>query len=395
MKRYELIDGLRGYFLVFMLINHLVFVGGYWMLLVNHNQLAFVEDAQGFVFLSRLLVGMVDSRKMAKTGYAQMRQKIWERLRNLPLRHGYRHGRPGGADDPARRLSYLARLARLHDIRRTASAGSDRRAALPADLHGYPAAICDLHGLRAPDHLALHERQMGLCRGRLVDPVDGRSTRLAAAGDRDRQWLDLGSDGQGIRVSFNLFGWQIVFFSGLVAGVLTANRQIDWSNILRPEATLIPKLCLMVCLFFLPLRIASAHELMPQFLLDKFATMEIRADFGPVYLLNFPAVAICLVWLLVAGPRHQSALVRRLAAGVTWLFSLSFLRLLGRHSLYVYVWHVAIVYRDFYVDQRTPEFSQVTKTLIALASVMLLSIPALWRERDRFIGGPPPRLANG
>ncbi len=54
MKRYDLIDGMRGYFLVFMLINHLIFAGGYWLVQVNHNQLAFVEDAQGFVFLSGL-----------------------------------------------------------------------------------------------------------------------------------------------------------------------------------------------------------------------------------------------------------------------------------------------------------------------------------------------------
>ena len=48
---------MRGYFLVFMLINHLIFVGGYWMMEVNHRQFAFVEDAQGFVFLSGLLIG--------------------------------------------------------------------------------------------------------------------------------------------------------------------------------------------------------------------------------------------------------------------------------------------------------------------------------------------------
>ena len=51
MKRFEIIDGMRGYFLVFMLINHLVFVGEYWLMEVNHRNLAFVEDAQGFVFV--------------------------------------------------------------------------------------------------------------------------------------------------------------------------------------------------------------------------------------------------------------------------------------------------------------------------------------------------------
>src|SRR5690606_1716359 len=66
LKRFEIIDGMRGYFLVFMLVNHLIFVGGYWMVEVNHRQFAFVEDAQGFVFLSGLLIGMVYARKMLK-----------------------------------------------------------------------------------------------------------------------------------------------------------------------------------------------------------------------------------------------------------------------------------------------------------------------------------------
>ena len=57
MKRFDLIDGMRGYFLVFMLINHLVFAGGFWLVEINHRQFAFVEDAQGFVFLSGLLIG--------------------------------------------------------------------------------------------------------------------------------------------------------------------------------------------------------------------------------------------------------------------------------------------------------------------------------------------------
>src|SRR5690606_35972587 len=83
MKRFDIIDGMRGYFLVFMLINHLIFAGGYWLVKVNHNQLAFVEDAQGFVFLSGLLIGMVYARKMIKNGYAAGRQAIYSRAFEL------------------------------------------------------------------------------------------------------------------------------------------------------------------------------------------------------------------------------------------------------------------------------------------------------------------------
>ena len=44
MRRVPLLDGLRGYFLVFMLITHL-FGGSYALVRVNHAELGFVQDA--------------------------------------------------------------------------------------------------------------------------------------------------------------------------------------------------------------------------------------------------------------------------------------------------------------------------------------------------------------
>ncbi|MFN7027027.1 MAG: OpgC domain-containing protein, partial [Pseudorhizobium sp.] len=86
----------------------------------------------------------------------------------------------------------------------------------------------------------------------------------------------------------------------------------------------------------------------------------------------------------------------RNAAGVlTWIFSLKFLQLIGRHSLYVYVWHVAIVYAVYYFDGRSPELSQMTKTAIAFVGIALLAIPAIWREREKFFGiatAPAPAI---
>ena len=69
MRRVPLLDGLRGYFLVFMLLTHL-FGGAYALVRVNHAELGFVQDAQGFVFLSGLLVGALYGRRMERHGFA-------------------------------------------------------------------------------------------------------------------------------------------------------------------------------------------------------------------------------------------------------------------------------------------------------------------------------------
>lgn len=386
MKRFEIIDGMRGYFLVFMLINHLIFVGGYWMMEVNHRQFAFVEDAQGFVFLSGLLIGMVYARKMIKNGYKKGRQLLFDRAFEL---YRYAMGTVMAVLvvqlilPDAQRLWYNWLGATNFDepLRLAAIATFLFQPTFMDILPQYivymlfapPLVWLCLRGkwahVLAGSLIVWMAAQLGLQRF-LTEPLNA---------------LVMGPDEQGIRASFNMLGWQIVFFSAMVIGVLTAQNKIAWTRIFSPEKTMLPKVALAVCLFFLPLRIVTAWDLLPQAVLDKFATMEIRADFGPVYLLNFAAVATGLAWLLIAGPKHHNLWIRKLAGIVTAVFTFRFLRLLGRHSLQVYVWHVAIVYAVYYADGRTPELSQLTKTTIAVVCIGLLALPALWRERDQIV----------
>ncbi|MBC7313510.1 MAG: OpgC domain-containing protein [Rhizobium sp.] len=394
MKRLDVIDGMRGYFLVFMLINHLVFTGGLWLVQINHRNLAFVEDAQGFVFLSGLLTGMVYARKMVKDGYTAARDRIWSRVFEL-----YRYAM--GIVLVILALQFL--LPQAADIWTNWLGGTRiddplRLAAIatflfqPTFMDILPQYIIYMFFAPAIIWLCMKGRwktvaiisvlawmaaQLGLQRA-LTFPLS--------------DWLAGGPDSnkEGIRASFNLLGWQIVFFAGLIAGTLTSMKKVEWARVFDPRKDFIAKASLAVCVFFLPLRILTAHGMMPGIVLEKFGLMEVRADFGPVYLLNFAAVAYGLAWLLIAGPRHENATIRKIAAGLTGLFSLSFLQLLGRHSLQIYVWHVLIVYGVFYIDGRFGAFSDATKTVITFGSLALLSLPALWRERNRSAANRTP-----
>lgn len=401
MKRFEIIDGLRGYFLVFMLINHLVFAGGYWLVKINHNQLAFVEDAQGFVFLSGLLIGMVYVRKMAKNGYEAGRAAIYSRAFEL-----YRYAMgivlvalaaqmvlPGAYyiwynwlgyttfDDPMR----LAAIATFFFQ--------------PTFMDILPQYIVYMIFAPMLVKLVIDGKWAYVMIGSLIVWMAGQIGVQKLITDPINSFL-MRPDDQGMRTSFNLFGWQIVFYSALVLGALTSLNRIPWGKIFAPENSFIPLAAVSVCLFFLPLRIMTAYGLMPPELAAKFATLEIRTDFSVVYLLNFMAAAALMTWMLIAGPKHSAVWVRKIANALIWVFSIRFLQLLGRHSLYVYVWHVAIVYAVYYFDGRSPELSQFTKAMIAVVGVALLAIPALWRERDKFFGtaednAPTPRGPNG
>ncbi|MFZ3484558.1 OpgC family protein [Sphingomonas sp. 3-13AW] len=378
-----MIDGLRGFFLVFMLINHLVFEGGYWMLRVNHNQLAFVEDAQGFVFLSGLMIGLVYGRKMMRQGYDAGSRMI--RARALEL---YRYAMAIVlAVLVARMILPYADPLWFNWLGDTSLTGDPLRLAAVATFLFQPTVMDILpqyviYMLAAPP-------VVWLCLNGHVAKVAAGSALLWFVGqlgvhqlitDPVSAWIT-STDGQGIRTGFNLLGWQIVFFAGAAIGALMASERIDWSALLRPDRTLVPWICLITCLLLLPLRITTAHGLLPPDLAAKVTTLEIRADFSLIYLVNFIAAALGLSWLLVAGAQHHRPQVRSLATALRSFFSLGPLRLLGRHSLYVYVWHVAIVYLVYYIDQASPPFSQATKTMIALVSLALLPLPALWRER--------------
>ncbi|MGE6742026.1 OpgC family protein [Allorhizobium pseudoryzae] len=386
MKRYDLIDGMRGYFLVFMLINHLIFAGGYWLVQVNHNQLAFVEDAQGFVFLSGLLIGMVYVRKMAKGGYEAGRNAIYSRAFEL-----YRYAMgivlcvlaaqmvlPGAYYVWYNWLGYTT----FDDPLRLAAIASF--VFQPTFMDILPQYI--IYMLFAPMlvKLVIDGKWAHVMAGSLILWMAGQLGLQKLVTEPINQFF-MRPDDQGIRVSFNLLGWQIVFYSGLVLGAMTSLNRIEWGRIFSPQNTFIPTISALICAFFLPLRIMTAHGLMPADLIGKFATMEIRADFGPVYLINFVAAATLITWMIIAGPKHKALWVQRIANAIIWVLSLKFLQLLGRHSLYVYVWHVGIVYGVYYLDGRTPELSELAKTAIAVSCIALLAIPALWRERDKWL----------
>jgi hypothetical protein len=66
MGRLTIIDGFRGFFLLFMGVHHFNTILGTTLGMLNHHRLGWVEDAQGFVFISGLVVGVVYGRKFMR-----------------------------------------------------------------------------------------------------------------------------------------------------------------------------------------------------------------------------------------------------------------------------------------------------------------------------------------
>jgi hypothetical protein len=205
-------------------------------------------------------------------------------------------------------------------------------------------------------------------------------------------------EGLAMRNHFNVFAWQIVFMSGMILGVMTSMRQIEWRNVFRPDRRAAVIAALAFSLFFLLFRMSWTFGVLPEVVWDRFVAITNRGEFSLIYLLNFMASGYLLAWLLIAGPHAAENWVRGIADLLTRLFSLSFLRLIGRHSLQVYVFHVVVVYVVMALDKHYGPFSELARTMIALLAIASLAIPAWLRENDlRTVlrrstptGGPTP-----
>ncbi|WP_035484353.1 OpgC family protein [Geminicoccus roseus] len=384
MRRLELLDGLRGYFLVFMMLNHLYFTGGLTLVHVNHAELGFVEDAQGFVFLSGLLIGMVYAKRMAREGFAAGAVRIWHRaaelylyallclfvvllaVRLMPELEAYWANWLGELASPGH-ASTLAAATLVHQ---------------PTYMDILPQYIAYL--LVAPPlvYLVLRDRWMLVAIASAVLWLAVQLGLHLPLGNALDHLLGQVEPGLAMRNHFNVFAWQVVFMAGLVMGALSATHRIDWKKVFHPSSRSMLLAAVVFFSFFMAFRLGWTFGVIPEASWDRFVAITNRGEFSLVYLLNFVATGYLLAWLLIAGPWAEENWIRQVAAVLTSLFSLPFLRLIGRHSLQVYVFHVVVVYAMLAVDRHLGPFPESVRTLLAITAIASLAIPAWLREAD-------------
>lgn len=384
MRRVDTLDGMRGYFLVFMLLNHMTFFGGYWLVKVNHAELGFVQDAQGFVFLSGLLVGMVHARRMDRQGFAAGARKIWTRAGELYV---YAIACIALILGVAAVEPLLAAYWQpwLGDLRPTDPQMIGVAATLtyqPIFMDILPQYIVYL--LAAPPlvWLVVKGRWASVAIGSAVLWLGVQLGAHIPLADAINGALGHVDEQARLRSAFNVLAWQAVFMSGLVLGALSALGRIRWGDVFRPDRTGLVKLSAALLVFFLAWRLGFTFGLVPDDVIKRFQAFEVRPEFGLVFALNFAALAYAVAWMMIAGPSSDNARIRRVAGWLEALFSLRFLRLLGRHSLQVYAFHVPLAYAVYAIDQHYGPFSEPAKAALALTGVALLALPALAREAD-------------
>ena len=314
------IDALRGVFLVWMTLAHLP---THLSDLVN-EPFGFVSSAEGFVFLSALLVARLYIRQAAEAG-AVLRTKLWKRALRI---YGYHLALLAFAFTLAAGFGVIAHRLALTNLLNFYLA------------HPLPAIVGSLLLIYCPPLLDILPMYVIFL---LITPF-----LLATAAYRGWKGILLASGSVwllaqfGLRAwvhdlvvrittlqiplqdtgAFNLFAWQIVWVSGLCIGAISAR---EGGSFWQPPRFL-HQISALICIFFIGVR----HNWFGSYLTQQALGMQLdKWQLGPLRVVNLVAFACVIYWS------------RKLLAR---LFVIEPFVMLGKASLQVFCAHLAFVF---------------------------------------------------
>ncbi|MFT3780647.1 MAG: OpgC domain-containing protein [Nibricoccus sp.] len=350
-RRFTYLDALRGLLLVIMAINHVPSE----LHAVTDHPLGYMSAAEGFVFISGLMAGLVYTRHFLQQGVTMLTQSCWRRAGMIYLYHlvGY--------------LCVFALIAFSGHLRET----------VPTLMSSHPfeAVIFGALLLSQPSMLDILPFY---CVFLLVTPlviracekdrrswVIGISAALWAVANvysPQRPLIHTASLNSG---AFNIFAWQLLFVTGAVLGNAWAHGKRLLPNLSRPVVisfTVLAALLFAVRHAWLP---APVSPQALSWLTNKNNLAPLRLfDTGLLFWLVHVAIVRCRV-----SPNSKP------------------LELLGRHSLVVFTVHVIVGY----VILGWPQFFSDSVLDRALSTALLITLmfsgaavaEALKRERTQ------------
>ena len=339
------LDALRGMFLVIMAGVHVPSPLSHAL----QEPFGFTSAAEGFIFLSACLAGMVYGKTYLKSGWTEMSRRVWDRAK----------------------LVYIVHLAVLLPVAVIAWLYARQVAPLANHFHDFLQ-----HPVESLLLIPLLLHQAPLFDILPLYVVLLLATPLAFAAARRHGWgIVLSISFLGwfaaqfpathfapdallpIRGgSFNLLAWQFLWFCGVALGETSQRGEIVSQKFRSVIATFAGILVLI--------GLCARHGALPGVTIDSevYFWMD-KWTLGPLRLLNFAA---WVVFLMAWNPRPPAWLMEQPA-------------LWGRHSLAVFTLHLPLVVCAAAVIQMFP-MNDVEKTFLGLSVIAGISLWVTWLE---------------
>jgi len=371
LQRRPELDALRGLFLVWMTLTHLP---THFSDLVN-QPFGFLSSAEGFVFLSALLVARLYIRQAAEDEVS-LRNKIFKRTFRLYVYHivlltfAFTAAASFGVAAHRLALTNLLDFYLAHPL--TAILGSLLLVYCPPLLDILPMYMIFL--LMTPYLLVIAARRgwKGILLG------SGFIWLLAQFGLRT--WMHaLVVHLTGLRIplqetgAFNLFAWQAVWITGMALGATSARGPLPFSRLPR----FVYPLSAAICLFFIGVR----HDWLGSHLTQQNLGLALdKWQIGPLRLLNLLAFGCVLYW----ARKHVSRLVQ-----------IEPLLTLGKASLEVFCAHIVFVFVGLallsgQVDQLHGVDAAIL-IVLTFTGLLLVALRESWRKQQLRAAIPPWR----
>ncbi|WP_414897122.1 OpgC family protein [Rhodovulum sp. YEN HP10] len=378
--RISAIDGLRGFFLAMMTMAHLSRDGHTLVGTLNHHRLGWVEDAQGFVFLSGLVIGIVYGKRLIRQSRAAMLQGLITRTRTIYIYHALLMA--------AITLGVLLFYTRPSDLDPGWSEAPLLFSAFGFLLISAPRYldILPMYAIFvALTPIVLIQLQKG--RYALIMTTSVALWALAQTGLPTHLLQAIGEatglDARNIHLGlyFNRFAWQILYVGGLVAGMLLAQERLSPDFLHHDDARTIFFICLALSATFAITAIRLRYfNALPQ--TGFFGELSYnRNHFSALRLLNFLADLYVVSWLLIAGRTDRNPFLQAAARALHALASFRPLVFIGQHSLQVFAFHVLLAYAAIFFS--LSEAPRLLREIMVLVSPACLLLPAYLHARHR------------
>lgn len=349
---------------------------------LNHHYFGWVEDAQGFVFLSGLVVGLVYGGKFIKHGFAVMQRGIWARIRTI---YSHQIGLIiifsaatlifafGTGYIPGILSSYGNEPFAFPALSALLVTGSAHMGILPMYIVFMaitPFALRLLEQSRYLTYGVIVATCWTIAQTRLPDALVAGSEAFLADAGHD---LNLG-------IFFNVLGWQALFFAGLFIGFLMGSKRLNTDFLRTAEMRNVFLICLALFFFFgVYDRIVFDNWINDEFSAAIKSEVD-RGNLSTIYVVTFAVDLMIVVWLLGPGMTDRNLVINHASNLLNRIVTFRPLVFLGQHSLHVFSAHILIVYVIAVIYQNGPPTQSIGMAII-FASLAILYCVAWMHSR--------------